>query len=88
MFEYIFCLTYFILLPTSFIYISFHFHFISVDIVNDNVSFQFSPEDEFTLPLYAHITLTTNTEAEYRALLNCHSVRTLKIQIALKCAIA
>ena len=33
-------------------------------IVDDEVSFQFSLETEFTSPLYVHIVLGTNTEAE------------------------
>ena len=36
----------------------------SGDIVDEEASFQFSPEAEFTSPLYVHITLATNTEAE------------------------
>ena len=36
----------------------------SADIVDDVGSFQFSPEPEFTSPLYIHITRATDTEAE------------------------
>ena len=36
----------------------------SVDIVDDESSFQFSPEADFTSPLYVYITLATETEAE------------------------
>ena len=36
----------------------------SVNIVDDEGSFQFSPETEFTSYLYVHITLATDTEAE------------------------
>ena len=36
----------------------------SVDIVYDESSFQFSPEAEFTSPLYICVTLSTDTEAE------------------------
>ena len=36
----------------------------SGDIVVDEGSFQFSPEAEFTSPLYVHITLAANTETE------------------------
>ena len=36
----------------------------SGDLANDEGSFQFSPEAEFTLPLYVHITLAADTEAE------------------------
>ena len=36
----------------------------SGDIVADEGSFQFSPEAEFTSPLYVHITLAANTETE------------------------
>ena len=46
----------------------------SVDNVNDEGSFQFSPEAEFTSPLYVHITLGTDTEAEspcFAQLLQC-----------------
>ena len=35
-----------------------------VDIVDDEGSFQFSPEAEFTFHLYVHITLATDTEAD------------------------
>ena len=34
----------------------------SVDIVDDEGSFQFSPEAEFTSHLYVHITLAKDTE--------------------------
>ena len=34
------------------------------DIVDDECSFQFSPEAEFTSPAYVHVTLTTNNQAE------------------------
>ena len=37
---------------------------VSVDIVGDEGSFQFSPEAEFASPLYVHINLATDTEAE------------------------
>ena len=36
----------------------------SVDILDDEVSFQFSPEAIFMSPLYIHITLATDTETE------------------------
>ena len=36
----------------------------SVSIVDDEGSFQFSPEAEFASPLYVHINLATDTEAE------------------------
>ena len=36
----------------------------SVDIVYDEGSFQFSPEAEFTSPLYICVNLSTDTEAE------------------------
>ena len=36
----------------------------SVDINDNEGSFQFSPEAEFTSPLYVHITPETDTEAE------------------------
>ena len=36
----------------------------SVDIVDDQGSFQFSPEVEFTSPSYVHIIVATDTEAE------------------------
>ena len=34
------------------------------DIVDDECSFQFSPEAEFTSPAYVHVTLATNNQAE------------------------
>ena len=46
----------------------------SVDIANDEGSFQFSPEAKFTSPLYIHITFATDTEAEspcFAQLLQC-----------------
>ena len=46
----------------------------SGDIVVDEGSFQFSPEAEFTSPLYVHITFATDTEAEstcFAKLLQC-----------------
>ena len=46
----------------------------SGDIVDDEISFQFSSEDKFTSPLYVHITLATYTEAEspcFAQLLQC-----------------
>ena len=45
-----------------------------VDSVDDEGSFQFSPEAEFTSHLYFHITLATDTEAEspwFAQLLQC-----------------
>ena len=36
----------------------------SVDIVDDEGSFQFSPEAEFASPLHIHATLPTDTEAK------------------------
>ena len=47
---------------------------VSVDLVDDEGSFQFSPEAEFKRPLYVHITLATDTEAEapcFTQLLQC-----------------
>ena len=35
---------------------------VSVDIVDDEGSIEFSPEAEFTSPLHVHITLAANTE--------------------------
>ena len=46
----------------------------SVDIVDDEGLFQFSSEAEFTSPLYVHITLATDSEAEspyFAQLLQC-----------------
>ena len=81
MFEYILYLIYF-LLPSSFIYINIIssllslLNAISVDIVDDEGSFQFSPEAEFTSPLYVHITCATDTEAEITVL--CTTATVLK----------
>ena len=46
----------------------------SVDIFDDEGTFQFSPEAEFTSSLYVLITLATDTEAEsptFAQLLHC-----------------
>ena len=81
MFEYILYLIYF-LLPSSFIYINIIssllslLNAISVDIVDDEGSFQFSPEAEFTSPLCVHITRATDTEAEITVL--CTTATMLK----------
>ena len=45
-----------------------------VDIIDYEGSFQFSPETKFTSPLYVHITLAAETEAEsqcFAQLLQC-----------------
>ena len=73
-FEYILYPIYFLLLPTSFIYIIIFFITITikwcfVDIVDDEGYFEFLPEVEFTSPLQ----LTQNR----RALHNCYSVKVL-----------
>ena len=44
---------------------------VSVDIVDDEDSFQFSPEAKFTSNSYVHVTLATNTGTE--TLNNCYS---------------
>ena len=44
--------------------ISVPLNYASVDIVNDEGSFQVSPKAEFTSPLYVHITLAIDTESE------------------------
>ena len=36
----------------------------SLDLVDDEGPFQFSPEAEFTSPLYVHITFATDNKAE------------------------
>ena len=46
----------------------------SVSIVDDEGSFQFSPEAEFASPLYVHIILATNIEIKspcFEQLLQC-----------------
>ena len=48
----------------------------SVDIVDDEGSFEFSPKVEVTLPLHVHMTLATDTVVHLRASHNCHSVKT------------
>ena len=64
MFEYILHSIYFILLPTRVSSLLSPLNYASGDIVDDEGSFQFSPEAEFTSPSYVHITLATDTEAE------------------------
>ena len=47
---------------------------VSVDIADDEGSFQFSPEAKFTSSLYIHITFATDAEAEspcFAQLLQC-----------------
>ena len=57
-------------MPTSFIYIlkvsslPLPLNDASGDNVDDESYYQFSPEAEFTSPLYVRITLATDTEAE------------------------
>ena len=62
----------------------------SVDIVDDQDSFQFSPEAEFTLPF--HITLVTDTEPESLCLAQLLQfkkyVEPVSIQVAFKRVIA
>ena len=70
MFEYILYSIYFIVLPTRFIYIkSFFidiniFFFLLILSMVRVGSLQFSPEAEFSLSSYVHITLPEDTEAE------------------------
>ena len=63
-----------------------------VDIVDDESSFQFSPEAEFTPSLYFHITLATGTEAEStyfeKLLQRERHIKILSIQIVFKRIIA
>ena len=67
-FEYILHFIYFLLLSTSFIYIDSlllsPLNDAPGDIVDDESSFQFFSEAEFTSTLYVHFTLATDTEAE------------------------
>ena len=76
-FEYILYPIYFLLLPTSFIYIIIFFITITikwcfVDIVDDEGYFEFLPEVEFTSLLYIHITFTTDAESPcFAQLLQC-----------------
>ena len=56
-------------MSTSVIYIKIFFititiNDVSVDIADDEGSFQFSPETEFTPPFYVHITFATDAEVE------------------------
>ena len=64
----------------------------SVNIVNDKISFEFSPKAQFTSPLYIHIILAADTEAESQHLtepLQCWKyVEILSIEMALKPVIA
>ena len=64
----------------------------SVDIVDNEGSFQFSPEAEFTFHLNVQITLATDTEAGspyFAQLLQCkRHIETLSIQLAFKRVIA
>ena len=80
-FEYILYPICFLLLQTSFIYIKSFFitiaikNDVSVDIDDDESSFQFSPEAGLISPLYVYITLATDTEAEslcFAQLLQCY----------------
>ena len=84
-------------MSTSFVYIRvslllFPLNEASVDIVDDEGSFQFSPEAEFILDLHVQITLETDTEAVSRCftqLLHCkRHIETLSIQMAFKRVIA
>ena len=59
---------YFLLLVTNFNFVKSFFVTIiikwaSVDIIDDEGSFEFSTKAEFTSPLYIHITLATDTKA-------------------------
>ena len=64
----------------------------SVDIVDDEDSFQFSSEAEFTLPLYFHITLAKDAEPESLCLARLLQfkkyVEAVSIQVAFKRVIA
>ena len=64
----------------------------SVDIADDEGSFQFFPEAEFTFCLYVHITPALDTETGspfFAQLLQCkRHIKTLSIQIAFKRVIA
>ena len=69
MFEHKFCSIYYFLLLTKFIHInSFNITVslcnASVDIVDDEDSFEVSPKAKFTSPLYIYIILATDTEAK------------------------
>ena len=78
-FEYILYPNYFLLLPKSLFTLRVFsllslLNDASVDILDDETSFQFSPEAIFISPLYIHITLATDTEAEspcFAQLLQC-----------------
>ena len=48
----------------------------SVDIADDEGSFEFSPKVEVTSPLHVHITFATDTEVHLHASHNCPSVKT------------
>ena len=54
----------------------------SVDIRDDEDSFQFSPEAEFTSHLYVHVIFATDTEAELTC--NCYSVKNVLKLLAFK----
>ena len=60
----------------------------SVDFVDDEGFFQFSPEAEFTPPLYVHIIFATDTEREalcFTQLLQCQKhVEPLSIEMTFK----